>query len=240
MSAKIAEQMLVPSPKRAFCRSLPALTLGAFGLTSCADAEGRFHDFQTRLGKVDAGSEISDAASASPDASDEGGPCLPPAPNTVSGPALLAVETSLAEGHPILFLGTITTPASGDTTAVRFVYRALDSLDRSTPVGPDLTVGPYALVNGELSAPVAESTLDGNANPVLHGAPITSKMTLTGEICGVRAYYCGTVAGETTGLLSGPFTGRFAITLLDGPHAVPERPRFGCGAEDLAAPLTPR
>ena len=120
---------------------------------------------------------------------------------------------------------------------MHFVYRALDSLDRRTLVGEELQVGPYALHDGKLIAPVAESTLDGDADPIVHGAPITSEMTLTGEICGVRRFYCGTLAGNTKGLVSGPFTGHFAITLLDAPDAVPDKPRFGCSATDIAEAL---
>ncbi|MEO6599476.1 MAG: hypothetical protein ABIQ16_06355, partial [Polyangiaceae bacterium] len=88
-----------------------------------------------------------------------------------------------------------------------------------------------------LTAPVPESTLDGDANPLLHGAPITSEMTLTGRVCGTARSYCGTLTGSTSGLLSGPFTGTYGITLLDGPDAVPDRPRFGCGADELASQL---
>jgi hypothetical protein len=156
----------------------------------------------------------------------------------VSGPALLAVDTSLAEGHPILFLGSIDTPEIEHTTGVHFVYRALDSLDRSTPVGKRLEVGPFPLHDGELVAPVPESELDGDANPVLHGAPITSEMTLTGHICGVLRFYCGTLEGRSTGLISGAFTGRFGITLLNSATEIPARPRFGCAVDDLAEPLS--
>ena len=191
----------------------------------CADARGRFQDFQNRLA-ADAG--------ATPDS---GTACSPPAPNSVEGPALLAIDTSLTAGHPILFLGTIDTPPLAGTTAVHFSYRALDSLDRRTRVGDSLEVGPFALVDGVLVAPVPESTLDGDANPILHGVPITSTMTLTGQICGVAPFYCGTLSGSTSGLLSGPFSGTFGITLLDGPDAVPAEPRFGCGPNDLAPPL---
>jgi hypothetical protein len=155
----------------------------------------------------------------------------------VSGPALLAIDTSLAQGLPILFLGTIDTPAVGGDTAVHFVYHALDSLDRSTRVGPELQVGPFPLDHGLLTAPIPESTLDGNANPIFHGTPIDSEMTLSGRICGVREFYCGTLTGSTSGLISGPFTGNFGITLLAGPDAVPAQPRFGCAAEDLAPAL---
>jgi len=199
--------------------------LCAFG---CADARGRFEDFQNRLrNEPDSGVEA------------DAGPCVPPDPNTVSGPALLALDTNLIPGKPVLFLGTITTPAADGTTAVDFVYHAVAALDRHTLVGPELEVGPYPLQAGELIAPIAESTLDGRANPQLYGSPIDSEMTLRGRICGVHAFYCGTLDGDTTGLISGPFTGHFGITLLPSPGAVPDRPRFGCGSTDLADPLAP-
>jgi len=185
----------------------------------------------------DGGAEAKPADSGDLEPTDDGGACTPPAPGTVSGPALLAVDTSLSAGHPILFLGTIDTPEFDHTTAVHFVYRALDSRDRRTRVGEELSVGPFPLHDGALDAPVPESELDGDANPVLHGAPITSEMTLMGYICGVRRFYCGTLVGRATGLISGPFSGKFGITLLSGPDAVPESPRFGCGRDDFAPPL---
>jgi hypothetical protein len=218
------------------------LALCAGAIAGCADARGRFEDFQSRL--QDAGADTGGGGGAAAvdsgiiDQTYDGGLCTPPAPGAVSGPALLAVDTSLAAGHPILFLGTIDTPAVDDTTAVHFVYRALDSLDRRTLVGALLEVGPFPLQGGQLTAPVPESELHGDANPVLHGAPITSEMTLSGHICGVQAFYCGTVEGRSTGLISGAFTGRFGITLLSDAASVPERPRFGCGAADFAEPLS--
>jgi hypothetical protein len=196
--------------------------------TGCADPRGRFDDFHDRLQSEDAGSS---------DEPSDGGPCAPPLPGTVNGPALLAVDISLAEGKPILFLGTIDTPAFDGTTAVHFAYQALDSLDRSTRVGDKLEVGPFPLHEGSLTALIPKSTLNGDADPVLHGVPITSEMTLTGHICGVRSFYCGTSVGMTSGGVSANFTGRFGITLLDGPDAVPARPRYGCGDDDLAKAL---
>ncbi|MEP7052028.1 MAG: hypothetical protein ABJB12_16805 [Pseudomonadota bacterium] len=199
-------------------------------MPGCADARGRFEDFQNR---TQATASENDAGN---DASGDG-PCAPPAPGAVRGPALLAVDTSLAEGLPILFLGTIDTPAVDGTTAVRFVYRALDAMDRSTRVGPELSVGPFPLDQGLLTAPIPESTLDGDADPILYGTPIDSEMTLSGRICGVRTFYCGTLMGSTRGVVTAGFKGKFAITLLGGPDAVPARPRFGCAVDDLAAAL---
>lgn len=216
---------------------LLACALCATELVACADARGRFEDFHSRATPNDAAATPNDSGVL--DETYDGGPCTPPAPGRVKGPALLAVDTSLAAGQPTLFLGSIDTPELEHTTAVFFAYRALDSLDRSTRVGPELSVGPFPLHDGELVATVPESELAGEANPVLHGAPITSEMTLTGHICGVRSFYCGTAQGQTKGLVSGPFSGHFGITLLSGPDAVPESPRFGCGTEDFA-PRLPR
>jgi hypothetical protein len=203
----------------------------------CADAQGRFEDFQDRKEQSEAGPMPTEAGVL--DETYDGGPCVPPAPGTVTGPALLAVDTSLSGGHPILFLGRIDTPELDHTTAVQFVYYALDSLDRSTRVGDELSVGPFPLHDGQLVAEVPESELPGEANPLLHGAPVTSEMTLTGHICGVKRFYCGTLQGKSSGLVNGPFSGIFGITLLTSPDAVPERPRFGCGSEDFAQPLSP-
>ena len=229
--------MLIHSVDTARWLGLPRLALFAVLLGGCADARGRFEDFQTRLNSVDSGTPVEIGDSGAMDETYDGGPCAPPAPGTVRGPALLAIDTNLAAGKPILFLGTIATPEAEGTTAVQFEYRALDSLDRSTRVGEVLHVGPFPLRDGALDALVPSSALDGDANPIIHGVPITSEMTLNGHICGVRAFYCGTLVGMTSGTLSGPFTGQFGITRLDEPDAVPDRPRFGCGPNDVAEPL---
>lgn len=212
------------------------LLAGASGLflLGCADAAGRYDDFKSRL-RAEPDSGLDGAADANADSAT--GPCLPPDPNVVQGPALLALDTNLIPGKPILFLGTIDTPALDGTTAVHFAYHALDAMNRRDLVGPALQVGPVALDQGQLSADVPESTLDGRANPQLYGTPVTSSMTLEGRICGVRTFYCGTLTGETTGLLTGPFTGHFGITILSAPDAIPAEPRFGCDPSALADPL---
>jgi len=215
---------------------------GALACSACADARGRFNQFEQRAQHLatDGGPEASIGAAGAGGASDEsydGGNCEPPAPNTVSGPALLALDTSLAVGKPILFLGTIETPAKGDSTQVVFHYYPLDSADRKTRLGSELTVETDPLDNGVLYAHVDPTALDGNANPILRGVPITTEMTLHGHICGIHPFYCGTLDGQATGLLSADFTGHFGITLLSGPDDVPARPRFGCAADAFADPL---
>jgi hypothetical protein len=214
------------------------LLAGASGLflLGCADAAGRYDDFKSRL-RAEPDSGLDGAADADADGADDNGPCSPPAPNVVHGPALLALDTNLIPGKPILFLGTIDTPALDGTTAVHFAYHALDAMNRRDLVGDQLEVGPVALDQGQLSADVPESTLDGRANPQLYGTPVTSSMTLAGRICGVRTFYCGTLTGMTKGLLTGPFSGHFGITLLGSPDAIPDQPRFGCDPSELADPL---
>jgi hypothetical protein len=207
-------------------------------VVGCADARGRFDDFQNRLhAEPDSGTTDGSADGADSYLEDDGGPCTPPDPNVVAGPALLALDSNFIPGNPVLFLGTIDTPALDGTTAVHFVYHALDASNRRTLVGPGLEVGPFALQDGVLVAPIPESTLDGDANPQFYGMPVTSEMTLTGRICGVHEFYCGTLAGDVSGGISGPLTGHFGITLLDGPTAVPDRPRFGCDPMDIGPSL---
>ena len=219
-------------------RSLLPLLVTLLGVPSCADARGRFESFEARAHS----SPGRDAAKASDgelanDATYDGGPCQPPAPNAISGAALLALAINGNLDLPILFAGMIDTPERAGTTAVHFVYRALDAEDRSTRVGDALEVGPLPLADGVLEAKVPESTLDGRANPIARGVPLTSALTLHGHICGAQPFYCGSFDGQLSGLISGPLTGQFGITLLSGPDAIPARPRFGCGTSDLAPEL---
>lgn len=224
---------------RALATSLAALLTAAF-LPACADARGRFEEFEKRAAQIspDSGADAANAgAGGARDESYDGGPCVPPAPNSVSGPALLALDTSLGAGKPILFLGTIETPAKGGTTEVVFRYHPLDSADRKTRLGDELVVETDPLNGGVLFAHIDPTALDGNANPVLRGVSLTTEMNLHGHICGIHPFYCGTLDGKATGLLSADFTGHFGITLLPSADAVPDRPRYGCSPEDFAEKL---
>lgn len=199
---------------------------------ACADASGRFQEFEQRRAAqaADGGEPSSGLAGASG--------CAPPAPGEVHGPALLALETSTSPGTAILFFGEIETPALDGRTAVKYSYRALDASDRRTEVGEPLVVGPYAIEeDGSFDAPTAESTLPGSANAILPGIPITSQLTLHGTICGIESFYCGTVSGNISAPIAGPATGRFGLTLVEGVGDVPERPRYGCGEDALAPAL---
>lgn len=213
----------------------PAVALSwlAFATSACADASGRFQAFEGRRADLGGG-----AGGASPGGGGADAGCQPPAPGVVSGPALLALETSTSPGAAILFFGELETPELDGKTAVKFSYRALAVADRRTLVGEDLIVGPYPIEeDGRFDAPTEESTLPGSANAILPGVPITSQLTLHGSICGVADFYCGTVTGTVSAPVQGETTGRFGLALVPGLTELPARPRFGCEADALAPAL---
>ncbi len=210
-----------------------ALTLLALATSACADASGRFQAFEDRRGQLQGDAGASSEGMGGADAG-----CDPPAPGIVSGPALLALETSTSPGSAILFFGALETPEVDGQTGVKYTYKALAVADRRTEVGEQLFVGPYAIAeDGRFDAPTAESTLPGSANAILPGVPITSQLTLHGSICGVSDFYCGTVTGTVSAPVQGDTTGRFGLTLVRSIEELPERPRFGCEADALAPAL---
>lgn len=209
------------------------------GVAGCADASGRFQQFEDRrVALGDAGTPGSgrDGASGAGGADDG---CRPPAPGVVHGPALLAIETATTPGKAILFFGEVETPELAGATAVKYSYKALDALDRHTLVGEPLFVGPYPIGDdGRFDAPTEPSTLPGNANASAPGLEITSELTLHGTICGVSDFYCGKVTGTFIAPIQGDLAGQFGLTLVPSIDELPARPRFGC-AEDALAPELP-
>jgi hypothetical protein len=199
-------------------------------LLGCADAAGRYEAFAARRGGGAGG-----AGAGAPSTSDT---CSPPAPGSVEGPALLAIETDALPEAAVLFFGELSTPELDGRTAVMYRYRALDATDRRTELGDELSVGPYAIEpDGSFEAPTPEATLPGAANPILPGVPITSQLTLHGSICEVSSFYCGSVSGRVSSPVQGPARGQFGLTLLDTGTEVPARPRFGCSEDALAEAL---
>lgn len=212
----------------------------AVAVAGCADAGGRFQQFEDRRVTLEAsagtaGSAALGLSGAAAEGGAEGG-CRPPAPGVVHGPALLALHTSTTTSAAILFFGQVETPALGGATAVKYSYRALDASDRRTQVGDPLLVGPYAIANdGTFDAETAESTLPGEADAILPGLEITSQLTLHGTICGASDFYCGTVTGAVTAPIMQEAVGEFGLLLVNGVDDIPAQPRFGC-AEDALAP----
>ena len=213
------------------------LLMSAMGVVSCADANGRFQQFEDRrvAPEGDAGTAARDGTSGAGGADG----CMPPAPGVVHGPALLALETATTPGSAILFFGEVETPELGGVTAVKYSYKALDALDRRTLVGEPLLVGPYPIGDdGRFDAPTEPSTLPGSANASLPGVEITSELTLHGTICGVSDFYCGRVTGTFIAPIQGPLTGQFGLTLVPSLDDLPARPRFGCAEAALAPELS--
>jgi hypothetical protein len=209
-------------------------------LAGCADASGRFQEFQDRRGALDADAGAAGANAVGGAGAGGESSCHPPAPGVVHGHALLALETTAAPGSAILFWGEVETPELDGQTAVKYSYKALALADRRTEVGEPLLVGPYAIGDdGRFDAPTAESTLPGSADAILPGVDITSQLTLHGTICGVSDFYCGSVTGTTTKPINGPTSGQFGLLLLPSIDDMPERPRYGCAEDALAPPLEP-
>jgi hypothetical protein len=207
-------------------------------LSGCADASGRFQQFEDRRVALEGDAGAPSGGEGAGGAGVEGG-CKPPAPGVVHGLALLALETSALPGAAILFFGEIETPELDGTTAVHYSYKALDATDRRTQVGAPLEVGPFALADdGHFDAETAESTLPGNANAILPGVEITSVLTLHGTICGVSDFYCGTVTGDVSSPIAGPTTGQFGLLMVPSIDDIPARPRFGCSEKALAPALS--
>jgi hypothetical protein len=214
----------------------PAVVALAMG---CADASGRFQEFEARRVRLDGNAGAGADTDGASGAGGANGSCKPPAPGVVHGPALLALETSTTPGAAILFFGEVETPELNGKTAVKYSYKALDARDRHTQVGDPLVVGPYAIANdGSFDALTESSTLPGSANAILQGVPITSQLTLHGTICGASDFYCGTVTGTVTAPIKGPTTGQFGLLLVPSIDDIPAQPRFGC-AEDALAPALP-
>ena len=204
-------------------------------LSGCADANGRFQEFEGRRAAFegDAG-----APSGGGEGAGGAGICEPPAPGVVRGSALLALETSALPGAAILFFGELETFELDGHTAAKYTYKALDATDRRTEVGAALEVGPFALADdGHFDTEAGESTLPGSANAILPGVEITSKLTLHGTICGVSDFYCGTVTGTVSAPIVGPTTGQFGLRLVASIDDIPARPRFGCSERALAPEL---
>ena len=221
--------------------SAPLLIASAttLAVSGCADASGRFQQFEDRRGALEGDAGAPGSAAAGAGGAD--GSCKPPAPGVVHGLALLALETSALPGAAILFFGQVETPELDGATAVKYSYKALDASDRRTPVGEPLEVGPFGLGDdGHFDAKTAESTLPGSANAILPGVEITSVLTLHGTICGVSDFYCGTVTGDVSAPIEGPTTGQFGLMLVPSIDDLPARPRFGCSEKALAPELTPK
>ncbi|HVY28269.1 MAG TPA: hypothetical protein VHB79_17050 [Polyangiaceae bacterium] len=200
----------------------------------CADAAGRFRQFEDRRAAL--GDALGMAGASGAGAGED---CRPPSPNVVQGLALLALETSGGPGAPILFFGVVETPELDGQTAVKYSYKALNTHDRHTEVGDPLLVGPYPIgEDGTFDAPTEEATLPGEADAILPGVPIVSQLTLHGTICGVSEFYCGTVTGNVKSPFSGPTQGQFGLQLVKSLNDLPARPRYGC-SEDALAPELP-
>jgi hypothetical protein len=207
---------------RSFLRALrrPVALLGGaalvVGLTGCPDPNGSYDDFVVRAGKIP-----------------------PPPPGecgqtvlSVDGDFFFALSSQLAKKKPITFLAKLSTDAGG----LSMNLQALEKVDRKTPVGPAVDVGPYPIVDGNFTATLPTLQVPGAANPI-SPADIEAQITLVGSVC--EDFICGTVEGQVTKpamIALDPENSRFTMERVITPGDYPEPPQINC-AGDLADPL---
>src|SRR4030095_12660919 len=143
----------------------------------------------------------------------DGGPCAVPKPGEGQGDFLVAVSSSLAPTSPILYEGSITTPAadSGSGTAIFLRMAPLVAADRKTRLDQyEKPLGPFAIAtDGSLSVAFPRDTIPGEANPIIPNTPAESEATLSGFVCGVQDFYCGTLEGHVYSPVDSAITGTF-------------------------------
>lgn len=202
--------------------SLLALVICCSG---CVDPEADFDSFAAR------------AKRASPvDAGGDAATCTVQ-PGDVAGQYLFAISVTLAPLKPIVALADLTTPPLDGGAGLALDVQPLSAADRQTPVGQKVSLGPFAVDgNGGYRAEIPNLDVTGAANPVT-GADISASLVLSGNLCGDRRSFCGTVTGNVTKPVSLDLQGStFTFTAIDSPASVPARPVIDC-AGNLADPL---
>jgi hypothetical protein len=198
----------------------------------CVDPAADLDAFQARLPKNPA---VRD--SGTPDASGDAASCGIQ-PGDAEGQYLLAISASIAPAKPIVALTSVTTPKMGEGAGIALSAQPLSAADRTTPVGPVVSFGPFAIDDaGNFRADIPALTVPGAANPITPGADITADLVLSGKLCGVRRFYCGNVSGQVSKPLVLDLEGStFTLTLIDPGEPVPVVPPIDCSGK-LADPL---
>lgn len=183
-------------------------SLLALGAAACVDPKKTFDDY---------GNRVLDAAPV-PDAMVGGGGVF-----DVTGPFLLSIATTMpVPVNPIRFLVNATFTAEGDGGTVDLTIQPLVATpcDKATGgqlVGEELSIGDIAVASdGTFEVTVVESVIDGEANPLLCGTPITADITLGGTIVSTDGI-CGIVSGMVNAPISGPLVGTFGAVRLPDP-----------------------
>lgn len=129
--------------------------------------------------------------------------------------------TSL-DALPDGFLVNATFTAEGDGGTVDLTIQPLvatpcDEANGGQLVGEELAINDIVVASdGTFEVTVVESVIDGQANPLLCGTPITADITLSGTIVS-EDIICGAVSGMVNAPISGPLVGSFGAIGLAEP-----------------------
>jgi hypothetical protein len=194
---------------RLSCIALSSLL--ALGAAACVDPKKTFDDF---------GGRVLDAAPV-PDAMEGGGGVF-----DVTGPFLLSIATTApVPVNPIRFLVNATFTEEGDGGTVDLTIQPLAATPCGEATGGEL-VGEEVPIDdivvaadGTFEVTLTAAVIDGAANPLLCGTPITADITLAGTIVSEDSI-CGAVSGMVTAPLSGALVGSFGAVGLDEPVTV--------------------
>ncbi|MBM4374849.1 MAG: hypothetical protein FJ095_07175 [Deltaproteobacteria bacterium] len=163
--------------------------LAAVALLGCPNAEGEFNDFQDRYDAVHPDTASSSSTGAS---------CAAPAAGDADGDYVFALSASLDPASPVRFAAKVATSEGASGLEVSFTLQALDTCDRTTPVGEIFDLGPFAVAaDGSFTAAFPPLEVTGLSNPFSEN-PITAEVTLTGNLCAASNTICGALGGNVT------------------------------------------
>ncbi len=207
--------------------------LSGVGLLGCPNTEGEYNNFGERYDAIN-----NVTASSSTGA---GGGCAAPSKvGELDGEFLFVLSAKPAGAKkPVLFDTKLTTAMGASGLEFSMDFQPLQAVDRKTPVGTPLKLGPYPISKGGgFDAKFPPLTVVGDANPILPGQEITAEVEIIGKFCAPADFVCGIVNGNVTKPvpidLSKPQS-TFTMTRLTTPGAYPEPPKINCAGE-LAEP----
>ncbi len=209
----------------------------------CVDPEGDFKDFQDRHNKIYGGAGQGGAGGAG---GQDAGPCTVPAAGEIDGDYLFALSAVTAgnkanKNRPIVVLNTVTTRDVGGNLVMDWSLQPLLAADRTTPIGSPLSVTDIEIgADGSFDVDPEPLDVAGEANP-LSGSPITADISsISGKVCDLDGFYCGSVAGDVSKPISLSIAGStWTMQKIEG-GVYPEPPKIDCAMNDaLTLPLPP-
>ncbi len=170
-------------------------------------------------------------------------PCAPPKPGDLDTQYLFALSLEIGGNlQPAwLFLADLKTVApQGGGTALEMTLHSLRATDRKTVVGspfvaPAVGIGSDGVLE---KTPFPDFTITGEADAVDPGKNVVvSGLTLIGQMCGARDFYCGTVVGKVTAPIVVQLAGSpYTFQRVPDPNSLPLDPIFADCAKDTVPP----